>query len=141
MIQKSVYATIFFSHQQYAPDEYETSPIIKKVEPLFIPLSDVQKIQTIKIRRNVVYSNQMFTDLGFSETSYQFDELNILPRLDNTEDKYWLSIMLDPDIVEHQRSIYTIWDALGDIGGLFDMLKLLALPNLFLFRLTFGSEL
>ena len=36
--------------------------------------------------------------------------------------------MLSPDTKEHARSIYTIWDLLGDIGGLFDMLRLLKSP-------------
>ena len=31
----------------------------------------------------------------------------------------------DNKVVSHQRSIYTFWDYLGDVGGLFDMLKLI----------------
>ena len=34
-------------------------------------------------------------------------------------------ISLDMDAVDGVRSIFTVWDALGEIGGLIDMLRLL----------------
>ena len=34
-------------------------------------------------------------------------------------------ISLDMDAVDEVRSIFTVWDALGEIGGLIDMLRLL----------------
>ena len=43
------------------------------------------------------------------------------------------------EIIEHSRSIYTIWDLLGDVGGLFDMLILLAKPILSLYSLLIYS--
>ena len=39
-----------------------------------------------------------------------------------------LTIQQDLDIKERSRAIYTVWDMLGDIGGLFDMLCILAGP-------------
>ena len=36
-----------------------------------------------------------------------------------------LIVSLDLDAVDEVRNIYTVWDALGDIGGLIDMLRLL----------------
>ena len=39
-----------------------------------------------------------------------------------------LIITLDQDAIEQVRSIYTIWDALGDIGGLVEMLRYLCYP-------------
>lgn len=76
-IQKLAIANIFLSHWQYTPDEYESSPIAKKLASLFEPLSDYSKIQPVQIRRNVVHSSEMLGDLGFSGTSYSFDELII----------------------------------------------------------------
>ena len=35
---------------------------------------------------------------------------------------FYLYIMLDSDVLEHYRSIYTIWDLLGDVGGLHSLL-------------------
>ena len=48
---------------------------------------------------------------------------------------------MDSDIVLHSRSIYSVWDFLGDIGGLFDMLKLLAEPILAITTTILGSGL
>ena len=49
--------------------------------------------------------------------------------------------MLSPDINMHSRSIYTFWDLLGDIGGLFDMLRLIIKPLITLVSLAFGTGL
>ena len=32
---------------------------------------------------------------------------------------------MSSDTVHHSRTIYSFWDFLGDVGGLFDMLKLI----------------
>ena len=37
-------------------------------------------------------------------------------------------IELDMTVIEHSRSIYTFWDFLGDVGGLFGMLQSFAFP-------------
>ena len=50
-------------------------------------------------------------------------------------------IIIDPDAVEITRQVYTIWDALGDIGGLMDMLRLIGYPLIGLANLLFGSGL
>ena len=49
--------------------------------------------------------------------------------------------MMGLDRIEHTRSIYTMWDFLGDVGGLFDMLRLLAEPLVKMFSVIFGSRL
>ena len=48
--------------------------------------------------------------------------------IDHSLGEFWFELYLDPDVKEYKRSIYTIWDVLGNIGGLFDMLKLLSSP-------------
>ena len=50
-------------------------------------------------------------------------------------------MMLDKDRVHHKRSIYTFWDFLGDVGGLFDMLKILAKPVLVIAHVLLGTGL
>ena len=50
-------------------------------------------------------------------------------------------ITIDPDAIEITRQVYTIWDALGDIGGLMDMLRLIGYPLIGLSNLLFGSGL
>ena len=48
-------------------------------------------------------------------------------------------IGLSEDAVQTVRSVYTIWDVLGDIGGLIDMFKILAQPLVALSNLLIGS--
>ena len=50
-----------------------------------------------------------------------------------------LVITLDMDAIEHVRSIYTIWDVLGDTGGLVEMLYYLCYPIIILTQLVFNS--
>ena len=45
------------------------------------------------------------------------------------------------DAVVETRQIYTIWDFLGDVGGLADMLKLLGGPIISFIQLILGSGL
>ena len=35
---------------------------------------------------------------------------------------------MSTDAINTVRSVYTVWDVLGDIGGLIDMFKILAQP-------------
>ena len=52
-----------------------------------------------------------------------------------------LELDLDSDIMQHNRSVYTFLDYLGDVGGLFDALKgIFSLVVTFYFSL-FGSPL
>ena len=41
---------------------------------------------------------------------------------------YVASIQMEMTVIEHQRSIYTWWDFLGDVGGLFGILQSIAYP-------------
>ena len=45
------------------------------------------------------------------------------------------------DVISHSRSIYTVWDFAGDVGGLFDMLKLIGEVLISLMTMIFGSSL
>ena len=52
-----------------------------------------------------------------------------------------LELDLDSDIMQHNRSVYTFLDYLGDVGGLFDALKgIFSLMVTFYFSL-FGNPL
>jgi len=50
-----------------------------------------------------------------------------LPNIETYKDvlfSVWIDI--SPDIVNHTRSVYSVLDWLGDVGGLFDALNLIA---------------
>ena len=48
-------------------------------------------------------------------------------------------VTLETDAVNEVRQIYTIWDVLGDIGGLADMLELLGWPIITFAHAILGS--
>ena len=50
-------------------------------------------------------------------------------------------ITLDTEIVKHTRSIYSALDFLGDVGGLYDMLKIVAQVVLSVWSLIAGCGL
>ena len=52
-----------------------------------------------------------------------------------------LNFQLSPSVKHYYRSIYTLLDFLGDIGGLFDALKALGFFFIFGHNLLFGSIL
>ena len=52
-----------------------------------------------------------------------------------------LFVSFDSEIVKHTRSIYSVLDFLGDVGGLYDMLKLVAEVLLSVWSLIAGCGL
>ena len=52
-----------------------------------------------------------------------------------------MHIGLELDAINKTRQIYTIWDVLGDVGGLMDMLRLIGLPIIALIKVFFGNNL
>ena len=52
-----------------------------------------------------------------------------------------LYITLNRNAIEQVRSVYTIWDVLGDIGGLIDMLYLLGKPVMIFLHVILGSSM
>ena len=45
------------------------------------------------------------------------------------------------DAVQTVRNVYTIWDVLGDVGGLIDMFRILALPIVTFANMLVGTGL
>ena len=78
------------------------------------------------MRENLVQSEESrFDPAGFTETNYTFYRPQLVNRLDSVSDPdnfYEAVIYVDKLVDTHKRSIYTIWDLLGDIGGLLGIL-------------------
>ena len=67
------------------------------------------------------------TSLGFRSNHYTYYNTFQESTFEVMGGAEFLGIFqMDMDKVVHSRSIYTVWDFFGDVGGLFDMLKLLA---------------
>ena len=48
---------------------------------------------------------------------------------------------MHPDIIQQERSVYSVWDMFGDVGGLFDMLSYIGQGLVGLISLVSGSPL
>ena len=78
-----------------------------------------------------IESEQRFLGLGISSDDYKF--ISTEPEFLSSEvfaddTVYSFNFAVSLDLVLHHRAIYSVWDFLGDVGGLFDMLKFLAYP-------------
>ena len=82
--------------------------------------------------KNLVTSEQRFFGLGFNrrDEKYTYFKPSLYQTFDSVgaEAIYTALIQLDMNVIEHSRSIYTWWDFLGDVGGLFEMLQFIAYP-------------
>ena len=93
---------------------------------------------------NKIESEEYLFDLGFEERQYTFYQPRKDPTFGIVTDPNFIYegvLLLDKTVVSHERSIYTFWDFLGDIGGLFSILQQLASPVLLLVSLVTGSGL
>ena len=90
-------------------------------------------------------SDDRLLNLGLMPSTYDYIKYDNLYEFgEEIEENYLdeligLVITLDHDAIEEKRSIYTIWDVLGDIGGLIDMLYLLGKPLIVLSNVILGS--
>lgn len=88
---------------------------------------DTRSAFTYDLKENHIESEQSMFGLGFSSQSYTYysvekgDEGVSAPFQFVT-----ISFKMSADRENHKRTIYGVWDFLGDVGGLFDMLKIFA---------------
>ena len=77
------------------------------------------------ISQNLIESEQDIFGLGISAEEYNFYQITkgISTTVNNGQNSYFYK--WSSETIDNHRAIYTFWDFLGDVGGLFDMLKLL----------------
>ena len=79
--------------------------------------------------------------LGFRSKSYTYYSTEKGLTFESEDAELMLGFQMGTDQVMHTRAIYGVWDFLGDVGGLKDMLMLLAEPVVALFTALFGNGL
>ena len=99
------------------------------------------KQQFYDIVVNEVESEQSMFGLGFRSTSYTYYSTEKGNLYESSGAEFLIGYQIGLDIRKHTRAIYGVWDFLGDVGGLFDMLKLLAEPIIALSTALFGNGL
>ena len=97
----------------------------------------------MSIQQNVLNSEERFWSLGFWEKTKIFWKINedttSKPFAPNIVCSWWFNLSLD--VVNHSRTIYGIFDFLGDVGGLLDLFRLFAEIIIALFAWLVGSNL
>ena len=80
-----------------------------------------------RMRISHVEAEDNLMGLGFYSGSYEYTSVISAPsiRVPSPSSVFTLAIGMDLSSQFHQRSVFTFWDYLGDVGGLYDMLILL----------------
>ena len=95
--------------------------------------------------KNFVNSEENFLNLGFNRWNekHTFYKPSLYQSYEtkkvNEEVVYRAFFQMDMTVIEHSRSIYTYWDFLGDVGGLFGILQSLAYPLIALSSLLLNT--
>ena len=82
----------------------------------------------------------LFSQLSKSETFYSIEKTVVQPA-DSKNIFFQAVIEMDLGRTTYNRSVYTIWNCLGDIGGLLDSLKIIGGLFITLVSLSSGDPL
>ena len=137
-----IYGTELFNH-----NVYESSPVDFQIsEDGYWLKADSSYVQKYVFSENRVESDDRYMSLGFKPQDYTFFSAKH-ESTENFPDQYGIknifsfTFSMNMDVITHNRSIYTLWDFFADVGGLFDMLKLLSHFLLSLISSIMGSGL
>ena len=86
---------------------------------------NMQIAQLFHLTKHSITSEETIMNLGFNEEEYTYFEPKLYKEIKAVEDLtslYEGLIAINLDTVKHNRSIYTFWDFLGDVGGLLGIL-------------------
>ena len=97
------------------------------------------------VQKKKLESEEAYWSLGFNEREQEFwtmKESEIRTNYTSRKDMVAnMLILLELDTVTEMRTIYGVFDFLGDVGGLLDLLQLFAGINVRLFAWVAGSNL
>ena len=78
----------------------------------------------MNVKKNLVSSEHKIFGLGLNNAEYSFFNLEQGETMAR-KSLYVHMVKWSSESQVYSRAIYTFWDLLGDVGGLFDMLKLI----------------
>ena len=133
---------------EYDEQEYDKDPVQSKAHQFGVPVYNATLGTSTVImygyEKYFLESDDRLWSLGFMPLQKEFFKFkSIYERTLHIDHGflYQLHIGLELDAVNKTRQIYTIWDVLGDVGGLMDMLRLIGLPIIALIKVCFGNSL
>ena len=91
-------------------------------------IADQATLDSYILQKNRIESEEEYLNLGFSLKELEFYSMTYSPMTQRSKEGanyvFKLNFAMNQDQVIYERSIYTFWDLAGDVGGLFDFLKL-----------------
>ena len=130
-----------FNTLGYEPNDYSSDVIVdlRVDEATGLDTTNPKGID-YTMQENILESEHYLLDLGlFPETYTFYTPVKYGSSKDTEESVFHISLFMNTDAIVHKRVVYSLWDCLSDIGGLFDSLKLLVSPILFVLEMLLGN--
>ena len=125
-IDRIGHLTILHNNQIYKPNDYTDNVINKQLIMDYLPInSHSNLIQSYRLQKQTLESEESFIGFGINpriETFYPLKKSTESNDSDFPDSFGGFSIEVSPDVVNNNRSIFSVLDFLGDIGGLLSIL-------------------
>ena len=116
-----------YNNEKYNPDKYaeETTSqeAVKDIQNVNFRSSQVQRFQLSQKRINSAEHLLLPGFGGVEKVYYELERTDSMPA-GSRDIVMSLEFEMNTDQISHMRSCYTFLDFLGDVGGLFDMLRI-----------------
>ena len=122
-----------YNQQYLQPGNFDGDPILKISEPIKIPLNqNTTQKHSMTIQQSELQTDDSFYSLGIPRFQQSIPFYSIIVKgteLLNDSEKLdrqlsLITFSMDSNVVEIERSLYTIWDYFGDIGGFNDFIRI-----------------
>ena len=103
---------------------YDDSVIKKE---LAVHIHSLHRFRVFKIQEHTLESEESYDGFGVNPREEKFYPMvSVDSQIEHEDALGGLHITLSHQSTQHTRTIYSALDFLGDVGGLFDMLRLVA---------------
>ena len=136
---------VYHNDEKYDPNEYDKRPVISKLKEEIFGLTSAGNTVLMQIQQHDVESEEQMFGLGFpwQQSNESFTTIERGRSEKEDDDKHIVALIFGLNLakVTNTRSIFTFWDFLADVGGLYDMLIVIGGWVLSIIQLVSGSGL
>ena len=137
---------MYHSRKYYHPDKYGNGMVTNAIDRTQLRERVNGNVYHLQLQQQVVESEEHWVGLGLGSSNegvwWNFkDGLTYLEAVRAPTNFFEITFSLDLDRKVYKRSIYTVLDWLGDVGGLFDALKGLGTLFFIVYSFICGDQL
>ena len=140
---------IFYNDQVYNSDTYNDDVLTKQMELSYRTMNRNSRVmQTYSLQKETLESEETYLGIDLFPLEIEFFRLKEGLQFNDGrfEDSFGgFQIQMSLDIVNHNRSIYSFLDLLGDVGGLFSILlslsQIIVSMAAFIFGISYENHL